>query len=95
MHKVGLRALKNNLSEYVRLAAAGETVVITDRDRVVAKIVPPRNASDLTPFEEQGVREGWLTPAADRSRTPLARKPVPGLTLEQLMRDLERDREDR
>jgi len=28
--------LKNKLNEYVRLAAAGETVVITDRNRVGA-----------------------------------------------------------
>jgi antitoxin (DNA-binding transcriptional repressor) of toxin-antitoxin stability system len=27
MHKVGLKKLKNKLSEYVRLAAAGDTVV--------------------------------------------------------------------
>jgi prevent-host-death family protein len=33
MPKVGLKILKNRLSEYVRLAAAGETVVITDRGR--------------------------------------------------------------
>jgi hypothetical protein len=30
--------------EYVRLAAGGETVLITDRDRVVAEIVPPQPA---------------------------------------------------
>ena len=42
MKSVGLKVLKNKLSEYIRLAAAGETVVITDRYRVVAEIVPPR-----------------------------------------------------
>ena len=42
MHSVGLKVLNNKLSEYVRLAAAGETVLVTDRDRVVAEIVPPR-----------------------------------------------------
>jgi prevent-host-death family protein len=36
MRTVGLKILKNKLNEYVRLAAAGETVVITDRNRVVA-----------------------------------------------------------
>ncbi len=90
---VGLKILKNKLSEYIRLAAAGETVVITDRNRVVAEIGPPR--SRLTPFEERGVREGWLRPARIRDGTPPPRKPVKGLTLEQLMADLERDREDR
>jgi len=38
---VGLKTLKNKLSEYLRLAAAGETVLISDRDRIVAELVPP------------------------------------------------------
>lgn len=41
MRAVSLKVLKNKLSEYVRLAAGGETVLITDHDRVVAEIVPP------------------------------------------------------
>jgi antitoxin (DNA-binding transcriptional repressor) of toxin-antitoxin stability system len=41
MRSVGLKTLKNKLSEYVRLAAGGETVLVTDRDRVVAEIGPP------------------------------------------------------
>jgi prevent-host-death family protein len=41
MRAVGLKVLKNKLSEYVRLVASGETVLITDRDRVVAELVPP------------------------------------------------------
>src|SRR5438876_231116 len=42
MRAVALKVLKNKLSEYVRLAAGGETVLVTDRDRVVAELVPPR-----------------------------------------------------
>jgi prevent-host-death family protein len=94
MRTVGLKTLKNKLSEYVRLAAAGETVVITDRDRIVAELVPPRQQEHQS-FIERGAREGWLTPAADRSLRPPPRKPVKGLTLEQLMSELEHDREDR
>ena len=40
MRAVGLKVLKNRLSEYVRLAAGGETVLVTDRDRVVAELGP-------------------------------------------------------
>jgi prevent-host-death family protein len=95
MQKVGLKTLKNKLSEYVRLAASGETVVITDRGRVVAEIVPHKPETGLTPFQEKGVREGWLTPAK-RPFAPLPpRKPIPGYTLEQLLADLDKDREDR
>ena len=41
MRAVGLKILKNKLSEYVRLAQGGETILVTDRDRVVAELVPP------------------------------------------------------
>ena len=36
MRAVGIKALKNRLSEYVRVAASGETVLVTDRDQIVA-----------------------------------------------------------
>ena len=53
MRSVGLKVLKNKLSEYVRLAAGGETVLVTDRDRVVAEIVPPQaGRSPLLPPRE-------------------------------------------
>jgi prevent-host-death family protein len=93
MPTVGLKTLKNKLSEYVRLAAAGETVVITDRGRAVAQLMPPRREPESV--IERGVREGWIRPARRDANWPPPSKPVPGLTFEQLMADLDGDREDR
>ena len=65
MRSVGLKVLKNKLSEYVRLAASGETVLVTDRDRVVAEIVPPnpsRSPLLADALLAEAVREGWVTP---------------------------------
>jgi|SRR6516165_4855253 len=93
MHTIGLKVLKNKLSEYVRLAATGETVVITDRGRPVAEIVPPRREPESV--IERGIREGWIRPAVRGPDWPPPRKPIPGLTLEQLMAELDKDREDR
>jgi antitoxin (DNA-binding transcriptional repressor) of toxin-antitoxin stability system len=36
-----LGSLKTRLSEYVPLAAAGEKVLVMDRDRIVAQLGPP------------------------------------------------------
>jgi prevent-host-death family protein len=94
MRKVGLKVLKNKLSEYVRLAAAGETVVVTERGRAVAEIVPPRYYGHES-IIERGAREGWLTPAKRPFQPLPPRQPIPGYTLEQLLADLDRDREDR
>ena len=76
MYTVGLKVLKNKLSEYVRLAAGGETVVITDRGRAVAEIVPPRRHQHEI-FVERGIREGWLTPAKRPFKPLPPRKPIP------------------
>jgi prevent-host-death family protein len=40
MRVVGIRELKNRLSEYVRAVQAGEAVLVTDRGRVVAELRP-------------------------------------------------------
>jgi antitoxin (DNA-binding transcriptional repressor) of toxin-antitoxin stability system len=96
MRSVGLKVLKNKLSEYVRLAAGGETVLVTDRDRVVAEIVPPQpGRSPLLgdALLAEAVREGWLAPPVLAGSGSPPRKPV--MTLRELMQDLERDREDR
>lgn len=41
MRTVGIRELKNQLSDYVRQVRAGETILVTDRGEVVAEINPP------------------------------------------------------
>lgn len=38
---VGIRRLKNHLSEFVARVRNGEIVVVTDRGVVVARLVPP------------------------------------------------------
>ena len=42
---MGLRELKNRLSEYVRHVRRGEGVLVTDRGEVVAELAPPGQAT--------------------------------------------------
>jgi antitoxin (DNA-binding transcriptional repressor) of toxin-antitoxin stability system len=96
MHEVGIKVLKNRLSEYVRAAAAGETVLVTDRGRVVAELIAPRVRSDASTAEQRMgelVRQGLVMPASRPLRGPPPRVPV--ANLEDLLRELEADREDR
>jgi prevent-host-death family protein len=46
MKSVGLRELKNRLSEYVREVRCGEGVLVTDRGEVVAELLPPGQGVD-------------------------------------------------
>ena len=50
---VGIKQLKARLSEYVRLAKAGETVLVTERDEVVAELRPARRQAPVAgPLED-------------------------------------------
>lgn len=96
MRAVGLKVLKNKLSEYVRLAEQGETVLVTDRDRVVAELSPPQKSRSPMLADAvlaEAVRQGWITPPSMPSGGPPPRKPV--MLLRDIIRDLERDRSDR
>ena len=97
MRAVGLKALKNRLSEYVRLVAGGETILVTDRERVVAELVPPRSGRselwrDATLAD--AVRRGWITPPALPS-LGVAPPRVPVAPLRDILRELKDDRTGR
>src|SRR5688572_33330836 len=99
MRAVGIKTLKNKLSEYVRLAAAGETILVTDRDQVVAELRPPTPGRAETVADAhlaEGVRKGWVRPPRsprEGSGPPPRGKPV--ATLEQILAWLDEDRADR
>jgi prevent-host-death family protein len=55
--RVGIRELKEHLSDYVDRAARGETIEVTHRGRPVAQLAPMPMAARV----EKAVEEGWLT----------------------------------
>jgi len=96
MKAVGLKVLKNKLSEYVRLAENGETVLVTDRDRVVAELGPPdrtRSPVLANALLAEAVRKGWVTPPALPASGMPPRNPV--VSFRDLTRELAEDRSDR
>ena len=96
MRAVGIKTLKNRLSEYVRLAAAGETVLVTDRDRVVAELRPPSSGRAETAEDAQLaelVRQGWLRPPLATDDEPPPR--APSMSWQEIDTALTGDREER
>ncbi len=97
MHLVGIKTLKNKLSEYLRAVAAGETVLVTDRARVVAELIPPRVRSEESPAEQRMselVRQGLVSPAKIPARARLPRR-KPVAQLAAVLRELEASRAER
>ena len=83
---VGVRVLRNRLSEYLRMVQAGESLAVTNRGVVVARLVPPDVRGEAAgedlhlPAREGGIRLG----EPNRSdRYP----PPPGLLPEEAIQE--------
>lgn len=62
---VGIRDLKQHLSEYLDRVAEGETIRVTDRGQPKALIMPIVSLSHV----QRGIDEGWIRPPL-REGTP-------------------------
>ena len=73
MKSVGVKQLKSRLSEYLRLVRSGETVLVTDRDEVVAELRPftrrqPGTADSLDELLDSLAERGEVTRASLHKR---------------------------
>jgi len=68
--EVGVRDLRNNLSRYLDRVRGGEEVVVTDRGRAIARMLPVGTERIL----DRLIAEGVVTPAERPKRT--AGRPV-------------------
>lgn len=97
VRSVGIKVLNSRLSEYVRLAESGETILVTDRDRVVAELGPlqeHRSPVLADAMLADAVRSGLLAPPAlPRTEPPPAPRPV--APLQQILSELNEDRSER
>ncbi|WP_373058913.1 type II toxin-antitoxin system Phd/YefM family antitoxin [Gemmatimonas sp.] len=95
MRTVGLKVLKDRLSEYIRLVASGETVRVTDRDRVVGELRPPQGRSPLISDAvlAEAMRRGLLSAPLVVREGPPGRSPIEPLA--DVLAGLDRDRGDR
>lgn len=99
MKVVGVKELKARLSEYLRLAKAGESVLVTERNEVVAELRAVRRQMPLAAERYEDILEaltttGELTRAAQPKRDWTWRSRGLGLapgTARALIDELRRD----
>lgn len=82
---IGVRELKQHLSEYLDRAAKGELVVVTDRGVPKALIVAIPGGDQMA----IGVEEGWITPPSKHGKLN------PPVLLKASQRSLDALNEDR
>ena len=94
MRSVGIKILKGKLSEYVRHVASGETVLMADRDLVVAELGPLRETRSpvlADSFLAESARSGVLAspPLAGSGPSP---GPAPVASLDEILAELDETR---
>jgi len=86
MARVGVRELKSNLRYYLSLAGKGQQVVVTNRGRDVALIIPVEEAETRSRLASM-VREGAANWEGGKPQTPrplTARgKPASSIVIEE------------
>jgi prevent-host-death family protein len=80
---VGVRELKANLSELLARAANGEEIVVTDRNRPIARLIAYTAPSDV----ERGIDEGWIEAPRRTRLGTVERSRSPRSTIEALDED--------
>lgn len=74
MERIGVRELRQNASEWIRRAHAGERIEVTKRGQVVAVLGPPPSGGTLTRLREAGrLKPAIVTgplPAPVKTRRP-------------------------
>ncbi len=85
---VGVRELKQHLSEYLDRAEHGQVITITERGRPKVLLVPLPGGGDRL---AEGIAEGWITPAA---KPGSLRAPRRFRSVEPIVDVLDRDRGD-
>ncbi len=97
MRSVGIKVLNSKLSEYVRLAESGETILVTDRDQIVAELGPlleTRNPILADAFLADAVRSGVVSPPRLTASGPPP-KPAPVAMPDEILAGLDESRRDR
>ena len=77
---VAVRDLKAKLSAYLKRAAAGELITVTDRGRPIATLGPVLDMVDLS----AAVGAGWVTAASTSGLRPV-RRYKSAVTVEQAL----------
>lgn len=99
MKTVGVRELKNRLSEYLRMVRRGERILVTDRGEVVAQLCAPQpDAGEpaiprgLVELARRGLATLPTRPGRpDYNLPPLSRKVPPGFS-QRLLDEIRGDR---
>jgi prevent-host-death family protein len=94
MRTVNIGELKARLSAHIKLVRDGEEVLVCDRNKPVARIIPC-SVDDEPERERRLIARGVMTPPLKKRRSPVSWPDPPGNISDEIMEQLWREERDR
>lgn len=94
MQAVNIAELKNNLSAYLEQVKNGEELIVKDRNRPVARLVPLTSGEDLEAEEEALVAAGLMRLPAEPMTDEFLKLPAPQVSLETIRATIRAERDE-
>lgn len=94
MHIVNIAELKNNLSAYLERVRAGEEVLVKDRHRPVARLVPLTANEDIQAEELQMAAAGLVRLPTAPLPASFWKMPAPRVSRKHLTRAVRAERDE-
>jgi prevent-host-death family protein len=94
MRTVNIGELKARLSAHIRHVRDGEEVLVCDRNKPVARIIPC-SVNDASEREQRLIARGVLVPPKKKQRSPVSWPDPPGNISDEVMEKLWQEERER
>ena len=94
MQTVNIAELKNNLSAYLELVRAGEEVLVKDRHRPIARLVPLEAGEDIEAEELQMAAAGLVRLPTSALQASFWQMPAPRVSLRAAVAAVRAERDE-
>ena len=94
MRTVNIAELKNNLSAYLEQVKNGEELIVKDRNRPVARLVPLTAGEDLDAEEESLVAAGLMRLPVKKKSDDFLALPAPQVAMADIQAVIRAERDE-
>jgi prevent-host-death family protein len=94
MQTVNIADLKNNLSAWLEQVRNGEELIVKDRNRPIARLLPLSPSDDLDAEEESLVAAGLMRLPIKEKSNDFLNQPAPEVSLEAVRAAIRSERDE-
>ncbi|MGH9766765.1 MAG: type II toxin-antitoxin system Phd/YefM family antitoxin [Blastocatellia bacterium] len=94
MQTVNIADLKNNLSAYLEQVRQGEELIVKDRNRLIARLLPMTYGENLDAEEEALVAAGLMRLPTEPKSDDFWKLPAPDVELKDIVAAVQADRNE-